>query len=383
MNIRTAVVCLLLSAVTVSLSPAQRKEVVGYYPSWRGRDRNSLVIPATIPYDKLTIINYAFFTPRPDGTIAGKDSIGDALYLRGAPGSRLTDLAHQHGVKVLLSLGGWDDSDNFPAVAAGPKLRMAFAHACIEAIGAYGFDGIDIDWEFPGYPEHKGTPDDKRNFTTLLRTIRDSLSAYGRQTQRRYLLTAALPAELSHAADIEVKEIAEILDQLSLMTYDFSGPWDPRSYHNSPLYASQGADSGRSLDGAFKLYHRTYGIPADKINLGVAFYGKTFTHCTALNTPHEGADTAHFPIGLYYEILNNMGKFERRWDDQAKVPYLVSTEWNMLVCYDDPESIRAKANYVLEKGIHGLIIWEITGDHLPDGTTPLLDAIVSTFRTNH
>jgi len=382
MNTRIPVACLLLGAVTAGLSPAQRKEVIGYYPSWRGRDRNSLVSPATIPYDKLTIINYAFFAPGPDGTIAGKDSAGDALCLRGAPGSTLTDLSHRHGVKVLLSLGGWDDSDNFPAVASAPRLRSAFAHACVAAIREYGFDGIDIDWEFPGYAEHRGTPDDRRNFTILLRTLRDSLTAYGRLTRGRYLLTAALPAEQSHAANIEVQEIAGILDQLSLMTYDFSGPWDPRSYHNSPLYASQVADSGRSLDGAFRLYHRTYGIPADRINLGVAFFGKTFTRCTALNAPHEGADTAHFPIGLYYEILNNMGKFERRWDDQAKVPYLVSTEWNMLVTYDDPESVRAKATYALENGIHGFIIWELTGDHLPDGTTPLLDAIDSTFRAS-
>lgn len=383
MNIRTSVVCLLLSALMAGLATAQRKEVIGYFPSWKWRSRNNLVSPDRIPYDKLTIINYAFFYPMPDGTIAGRDSVGDALYLRGTPGSTLTGLAHRHGVKVLLSLGGWEESDNFPAMAAAPLPRATFAQACIEAIREYGFDGIDIDWEYPGYPDHKGTPDDSRNFTILLQTVRDSLSAYGQRMNRTYLLTAALPASANHTANMEVQKIAEILDQLNIMTYDFSGSWDPRSYHNSPLYSSQGADSGRSVDGAFTLYHRTYGIPAEKINLGVPFYGKTFSHCIALNAPHAGADTVHFSEAFYYDILANMGKFEHRWDDQAKVPYLVSTEWNLLVSYDDPESVRAKANYVLDKGIHGLIIWEITGDYLPDGTTPLLDAITTTFRTNH
>ena len=385
MNMRSGILCIVLGLLAAGLSPAQRKEVIGYYPSWKWTSRDNLVSPARIPYDKLTIINYAFFAPKPDGTIAGRDSVGDAKYLRSAPGTTLTDLAHRHGVKVLLSLGGWDDSDNFPAVAATPVLRAAFAHACIGAIKAYGFDGIDIDWEYPGYSDHKGTPDDTRNFTLLLQTVRDSLSVYGKQTDRHYLLTAALPAAATHAARIEVKNIAQILDQLNIMTYDFSGPWDPRSYHNSPLYPSLGGDSTRCVDGAFALYHRTYGIPAEKINLGVPFYGQTFARCTALNAPHAGADTLHFSSSgaFYYDIRANLDRFTRRWDDHAKVPYLVSTDWNLFVSYDDAESIRAKAAYIVDNGIHGLIIWEITGDYLPDGTTPLLDTIVSTFQSHH
>jgi len=384
-SIRAGIFCLIAAILTSGYAPAQKKEIIGYYPSWKWKSRNNLVSPARIPYDKLTIINYAFFIPRPDGTFTGKDSVGDSLYLRGTPGSTLTDCAHRHGVKVLLSLGGWEDSDNFPAIAATPLLRAAFARSCLEAISEYGFDGIDIDWEYPGYVDHKGTPGDARNFTLLLQTVRDSLSAYGARTGRTYLLTAALPAGANHAANIEVKKIAEILDQLNIMTYDFSGPWDSRSYHNSPLYSSLGVDSARSVNGAFTLYHRTFGVPAAKINLGVAFYGQTFSRCTALNAPHAGADTLHFSTdgAFYYNILEHIGKFVRRWDDEAKVPYLISTEWNLLISYDDAESIRAKAEYTLRNNIHGLIIWEITGDFLPDGTTPLLDAIVSTFQTDH
>jgi chitinase len=385
---RSGILFVVAGLLAAGVASAQRKEVIGYFPSWKWKPRNSLVSlvsPAQIPYRKLTIINYAFFAPRPDGSITGKDSVGDALYLRGTPGSTLTDLAHRHGVKVLLSLGGWDDSDNFPAVAATPLLRASFAHSCTGAIREFGFDGIDIDWEFPGYPDHKGTPDDTRNFTLLLQTVKDSLSAMGTRTGRTYLLTAALPSSAAHAAKMEVKKISEILDQLNIMTYDFSGPWDARSYHNSPLYASQGADHSRSVDGAFALYHRTYGVPAAKINLGVPFYGQTFARCTALNTPHAGPDTIHFAGSgaFYYDIRTNMEKFTRHWDDQAKVPYLISSDWNVLVSYDDPESIRAKAEYVVANGIHGLIIWEITGDYLPDRTTPLLDAIDSTFQTAH
>ncbi len=361
---------------------SQRKEVVGYYPSWKWKSRDNLVSPQRIPYDKLTIINYAFSYPLPDGSLAGRDSVGDNLYLRGEPGTTLIPLAHGHGVRVMLSIGGWEDSWNFPAVATRQETRCQFAHACLDQIRRLGFDGIDIDWEFPCFSGHNGTPADKRNFTLLLRTLRDSLSAEGLTAGRHYLLTAALPSSLPHAAAMEVDSIASILDQLNIMTYDFYGPWSERSGHNSPLFAPAGADTSLCVDASFRLYTGSYGVAAEKINLGVPFYGQTFTHCTALNSTHAGSDTTHFSSqgAFYYDIVASDGRFVRHWDEQARVPYLVSTAWDMLISYDDAESVRAKAAYVLAHHAHGLIIWEITGDYLADGTTPLLDAIDSAFR---
>jgi GH18 family chitinase len=374
---------ILLLCVSAAQGQRVKKEVIGYYPSWKWKSRNGLVSPARVPYDKLTIINYAFFAPLPDGRIIGKDNVGDSLYLRGAPGTTLPELAHAHGVKVLLSLGGWEDSDNFPAIAADPELRAAFAGSCVGAIREYGFDGIDIDWEFPGYRDHHGTPADRRHFTLLLRVLRDSLLSHVTRGGKTPLLTAAFPSGQSHASQMEVDSVAGLLDQINIMTYDFYGPWDRLAYHNSPLYPSEGGDSARSVDGALRLYHTVYAIPLSKINLGIPFYGQTYTGCTALNTPHSGPDTLHFsPSGaFYYDIFRMLDKGDRRWDGKARVPYLVSKEWNLLVSYDDELSVKAKAEYVVEKNVHGVIIWEITGDYLPDGSTPLLDALTSVFRS--
>jgi chitinase len=385
MTIRQLSVLVIVALVTASNTEAQDREVIGYYPSWKWSSRNNLVSPDRIPYDKLTIINYAFWYPRPDGRIAGKDTIGDALYLRGKPGTRITDLAHAHGVRVVLSFGGWEDSDNFPAVASTPVSRAAFAHSCIEAIRTFGFDGIDIDWEFPGFADHRGTASDKENCTLLFRTIKDSLTAYGAVTGRNYLLTAALPAGAGNLAGMEVEAVAAMLDMVNVMSYDFYGSWDPVANHNSPLYPSEGADASRCVDAAFKLFTQRFHIPASKINLGVPFYGQTYTHCTALNTRHTGADTTHFSRfgAFYYDIKRQMDKFIRRWDDRAKVPYLVSREWDLLVSYDDEESISAKARYALDANVRGLIIWEITGDYLTDGSTPLLNAIQKVFHPSN
>lgn len=346
--------------------------------------------PAKIPFEKLTVINYAFFYPLSDGTLVGRDTVGDEMILRGEhapggsgyiPGTGLVDLAHQHGVKTLLSVGGWEDSNNFSAVAANSLTRAQFAHSCINQIKKYGFDGIDIDWEYPGYADHKGTQDDRTNCTLLFRATRDSLSAYEKLSGKKILMTAALPAGASLAGSFEMNKLADLLDMFNVMTYDFSGTWDSVSGHNAPLYAPRESDSLRNVDAAFRLYVATYRIPASKINLGIPFYGHTFANCTSLYGPHAGPDTTHFSSQgcFYYDILPMIGNVTRYWDDKAKVPYLVNLSWKTLVSYDDEESVGYKAQYVVHQHAGGVIIWEITGDYMPDGRTPLLDALRSKF----
>jgi chitinase len=369
------------------------REVIGYYPSWTWRGRTHVMTPDLIPYDRLTMINYAFFIPHADGTITGTDSTGDDLILRGTldsttglrqPSTSLIFLAHKNGVKVLMSIGGWGGSGNFPALAAHITTRQRFAHSCMDALRKYGFDGVDIDWEYPGYVEHNGTPNDADNFTHLLMALRDSLDSQGKISGQRYPLTAALPAGNEHAAGIHMKDIAKVLDLMNVMTYDFYGPWEPKSGHNAPLFPQKGGDSTRSVDSAFRLYHDTYGIPPEKIGLGIPFYGHAFTQCTSLDSPHHGDDNIHFPHGgaNFINIMAAMPHFQRYWDSLAQVPYLVSTDWNEFVSYDDTESVRLKCEYAIDHGVRGMIIWEITGDFMPDGTHPLLDVVSSVLRKN-
>ncbi len=375
------ILCLMLALA--GSAPAQPKEIIGYYPSWKWGERDNLVSPGRLPYEKLTMINYAFFLPLPDGRIVGKDSTGDALYLRGNPDSSLVTLAHRHLVKVMLSIGGWEDSGNFPLVASTPALRAAFAHACTDAVRTFGFDGIDVDWEFPGFAAHNGTPLDRDNCTALFRALKDSLAAQEQASGKRLLLTAALPAGGANLAGFDLAALAGLLDMFNVMTYDFYGPWDSLANHNAPLYPSAGADTSRCVDAAFRFFTGAGGLPPSRVNIGVPFYGHTFAHCAALNGPHAGADTVHSSQGgaPYYDILAKMDHFTRVWDEQARVPYLISREWDMLISYDDEESVRAKARYVVDNDAGGVIIWELTQDFMLDGTNPLLDVLAATLRS--
>ena len=283
------------------------------------------------------------------------------------------DLAHNNGVKVLASIGGWTLSNNFPGIAADSSKRAIFAGECIGLINLFGFDGIDIDWEYPGYAEHNGTPNDGPYFTALLQSIRDSLDALELSSGANYLLTSCFSADPAKMTIIEWSNVDSIIDYFNMMTYDFFGAWDAYSNHNSPLYAPAQGNPSFNLNATFLNVSQVYGISPSKINLGIAFYGRSVTGCTSLHGTNNGsADNSTFwedeGSPLYYNILKKMNLFTSYWDSSAQVPYLLGNSLNTFVSYDDKESVAKKAQYVVNNNAGGVIIWEMTGDYIE--TTP-------------
>src|SRR5688572_9582695 len=158
----------LLIIFTIPVESAPCREVVGYYAGWKWYKRNKLVNPRTIDYSRYTIINYAFFKPLSNGEVIEGDPWADKNILLGnsflkngvetfdTSGSLVTQ-AHLNGVKVVGSIGGWTWSSVFPGIAADGIKRRKFAESCVALIKKYDLDGIDIDWEYPGFKNHKGT----------------------------------------------------------------------------------------------------------------------------------------------------------------------------------------------------------------------------------
>ena len=256
----------LLFFLALHAGAQQQKQIIGYYPGWKWYDRNGLIKPATIPYDRYSIITYAFLKPMADGRLACSDPWAEKNLLLGdidwnvappgydsdddlgnpafhKPATSLASFAHAAGVALLASVGGWSQSDRFPFIAADAAKRTTFAHWCAEAMRRYDADGIDIDWEGPGYAPHNGSPDDKANFTLLLRSIRDSLDAYSSRTGRAMLLTGAFGADAESMRNIEWTHVSALLDYITLMTYEFAGTWNQEANHLAPLYRALRARS--------------------------------------------------------------------------------------------------------------------------------------------
>ncbi len=382
------------------------KEIIGYYPNWQWYDRAKLVKPTSIAYSKYSIINYCFFKPETSGLISNTDTWADENLLQGDinwsttpvsyyPNTSIIDLAHNAGTKVMVSIGGWTLSDNFPGIAANAGKRATFAAECNRLLQFYNFDGIDIDWEYPGYAAHSGTPADKVNFTILMQQIRDSINALGTRTGKTYLLSACFGASAAHASNIEWNNLIPVLDMFNIMSYDFFGSWDCIANHNSPLYAPTSGDASFNLNAAFNMLTTTYAVPSTKINLGVAFYGRSQTGASALHAATScNANTVLFSADdgspMYYNIQSNISLFDQYWDNTAKVPYLIgkpsSSAAGTFVSYDNKLSIGYKAQFIKNNNARGAIIWEITGDYLETSPgsgiisgTPLVDTLNQVF----
>jgi len=132
------------------------------------------------------------------------------------------------------------------------------------------------------------------------------------------------------------------------MTYDMGSP----PYHNSTLYKSSLTRS-TSCESSIAA-HVKAGVPAKRMTLGVPFYGHGIS-------PYA-SDVKYNEMADIFSNSKYEGKNIRKWDDTAKVPYLVDTDGTMLLGYDDAESVAWKGKFAVEKGLMGVMFWEYRHD---------------------
>jgi chitinase len=392
------VVILILTTVTPSTAQDESSDfrMIGYFTSWGIYDRAYFV--TDIPADKLTHINYAFAGISENGEIALLDEWADTQFpypddsddqpLKGNFHQlRLLKEANPH-LQILISVGGWSDSDRFSNIALTPESRAKFAASAVAFILQYGFDGVDIDWEYPTGGGEAGNierPEDTENFVLLLDELRTQLDSQGEADGRHYLLTIALGAGRDAYQPLDWARITPLLDFINVMTYDMSGSWSDVTGFNAPLYNSQAnPPEGGSSDSALRDL-LAFGIPAEKLVMGVPFYGHGWSGVPAenngLHQPFTGAAQGMWEAGSFdYNDLaeNYIGTVDRFWDDTAQIPWLYDADTQTMISYDDPESLAKKAEYVREHGLGGVMFWELSQDTDDDA---LVTALYDTLNT--
>jgi chitinase len=330
------------------VSPKLAKVVIGYYAS----SKKSIFDHTKIKYDYLTHIAHAFTKPDSSGNLIVEP---DYLY------PDLVAEAHRHGVKIIMSVGGWGNCAGFPGMVASPETRSRFTMQVLDFMNTYHYDGVDIDWEFVSNPV------EQRNFVVFIQELSAALRAH----QPRLLLTMAAPSGNYSGQWINYEEVVSSFDFIGCMTYDFHGDWSDHSGHNSPLY-SCGNDPCGSFNDSF-LYCISRSIPAEKLLLGLPFYGRSFD-CEG---PYQ-----KFRVSLDYGYNEVSGLLDSGWtslwDDCAQVPMAQKPDKSVFISYDDERSIGLKCRYILEKNAGGVIIWELSQDDL-NGQSPLLKVVGETF----
>lgn len=426
-----------LSAVVVASTlafsaNAQANVVAGYFADWQYANADNPYVVSDIPADKLTHIIYAFLSmcgPHTGASDKVQQQIaqqceGKAPYTAiivdkkaaleedfGAVEvdvnyqghfAQLAQLKSDHPtIKILPSFGGWTMSEPFHAMAKDPKAIEHFSKTAVDLIAKYDFfDGIDLDWEYPGggglttspwNPDTKLSDEQKASeraaFTQLVKVLRADLDILTKQTEREYELSTAVGVG-AKAAQIDWQAASPYLTNMFAMTYDFLGGWGTQTGHTTNLHATERSWWGMGAD-VFINQMIEQGIPSEKLVIGAAFYGRGWQGTQAYNGELPKGDLqsdggAPFGTGengyfMFWDLVKNYGDkqgYQYKYDEQAQAPYLWNPDSKVFISFEDQRSIKAKAAWAKSANLGGIFTWELSGD--PTGE--LVDAMNEGFK---
>lgn len=339
-----------------------------------------------IPAAQISDLIYAFGEPS-DAGVCTPPPTAQAATL-----AALRQLRRAHpGLRLIVSIGGWDQAPQYSDIALTGRSRGRFAASCIQAfLLQQGFDGIDLDWEFPVHGGmSRSRPEDRAHATALVREFRRQLDALGRKYHRHYLLTVATPAgtwqqggAYSVSDSYDLAALARSADWLNVMTYDMNTIFSPLSGFNAPLDADPGDGtpepqrSRDNLTGAIR-YYESQGVPAAKIMLGVAFYGRGFTGVSARDAGRYSKYAGVYAETPWKTIRSQFltsPDWVRHWSATAQAPWLYNARQHLFFTYDDPLSLGIKADFARREHLRGVMIWVLGEDDSENG---LMNALVA------
>ncbi|HKM03335.1 MAG TPA: glycoside hydrolase family 18 protein [Lachnospiraceae bacterium] len=345
--------------ISISGSGLKSSKIVGYYAAW---STYSGFTPNMIDANKLTHINYAFANIGSDLKITmGYPDIDESNF------NKLNTLkAANPNLKTIISVGGWTWSGRFSDVVLSDSSRAIFADSCVDFMVRYGFDGVDIDWEYPvsgGLSTNVRRPEDKTNFTYLMKILREKLDDRELVDGKDYLLTFAGATTTSYLNNIELTNLEPYIDYANVMTYDIHGNWETYTDFNAPLYGNNDSTSQFkwSVDAGIKTWQKS-GFPSSKIVMGVPFYGHLYKGVSNNNnglyqTYQEGLSISYKELVSSY--INATG-WNQYYHSESMIPWLF--DGSTFISYEDESSISLKAQYINSLGLGGAMIWELSQD---------------------
>ena len=275
------------------------------------------------------------------------------------------------GLKIILSLGGWGGCQTCSPVFITRKGRREFARSVQELNTFFGTDGIDLDWEYPaieGFPGHAYSPEDKPAFTKLVTQLRRKL---GKSNEISF---AAGGFSKFIDSAVEWKKVMKKVDRVNLMSYDLVSGFSPVSGHHTPLYSTP--KQKESADNGIQMMLAA-GVPASKIVIGAAFYGRLFEVTDTINNGLylPGRFSHGFSFNRINDTLSTANGFVQYWDSIAHAPYAFNIQRRLLATYDDSVSIQLKTNYVIKNNLNGIMFWQLADDRFSAGLLHAIDKI--------
>jgi GH18 family chitinase len=376
------ITCCFLTLLFIALSAHAKPPVVAsYYVA----SANPIAV-GKLPAEKLSHVLYAFIALCGDNSDAnettrhaiavaceGKAPYSAVIYnekeaITEFDAFRQLKKQHPH-LRVLPSIGGWTLSQPFHGMAKHQAARKHFVQSAIALITQHDvFDGIDIDWEYPGgggnsqaVLQGAQAENEKQVFTLMMQEFREGLNQLTQDTGRDYLLTAAVSGSAAKTQAIDWQQAISVMDYVFVMTYDFAVV-DGRAAHHTNLFSGDEKDLSTKamIDNLLNA-----GVPAHKLAVGVAFYGRGWNNSGWQGT--EFGDNQHsISTGTYiYKDLQDSppAGYVYGYDEQTQSAYLFNAQTNGFISFDDKRSTHAKAKWAKDQGLAGVFSWQILQDN--------------------
>ncbi|KAJ5094625.1 CAZyme family GH18, partial [Penicillium angulare] len=367
------------------------KKVIGYYESWSSERTCDSWTPSNLPVTSLTHIywSFALFKPKDDDWSVYLMEEGEISDLNNMVADFIALKDDNPSLKCFLSVGGWSFNDGDSAtywsdMSSTESGRKAFAKDLLRALQQYGFDGVDLDWEYPVASDRGGSPDDKENYGKLIKQIRSTFDASGSNLG----ISFTIPSSYWYLRHFDVPAYLEEdgADWANMMTYDLHGVWD-----GTDPYIGNVAGAHTNLteiQEAMNLLWRN-NVDPSKIVMGIGFYGRSFTledsSCTEPGCPFTGGGqpgscTDTSGILSYKEIMEIVKDVDvdgPYWEETAAVMYVTWDE-DQWVSYDNNVTMKQKVDWANNHCLGGVMIWALDQDTYDwQALTALLDKDVS------
>jgi len=337
-------------AIRQGAATSQQRRVVAYFPIWV---RNSGYSETDVDFSIVTDVAHFSVVPRVDGSIEIPD-------WGPFPDPSLVARTHAAGARIVLVVGGDHAAATagFAGMAASAVARQSFTANLVNMVAANGYDGVDLDWEYPASDQQT------TDLTTLVADLRQALPP-------PLTVSMSVPPADWAARYFDVQAMLPNLDWIAALTYDSSGSsWSTQAGNEAPLYSAYPGES--SVDASVTYYLQQRGVPRDKLLVGLPFFGARFDGASGLHQQLSSTSGSTLPYREIQQLLGQ-GWGERRDEAAGSIPYILNPGGQGLISFDDPISIRAKCRYLVDQQLGGVIIWYLSEDKV-GGDQPLLDA---------
>jgi chitinase len=352
---------LIIATVVVSkpvfshTEPSKPMVIIAYYMG----DGNDI---ATYKTEKLTHIIFSFLHLK--GNTLAVDNAIDSLAITKLVALKKTNPK----LKIILSLGGWGGCKTCSAVFNTETGRQEFARSVLKLFKDYKVDGLDLDWEYPAIeslPGHQFMPEDRSNFTFLIKTLRETVGP-------GYELSFAAGGFRDYMAQsVEWSKVMPLVNYVNMMTYDLVNGSSKRTGHLTSLYSTK--EQSESTDHAV-MFLDSIGVPMQKVVIGLAFYGRTFSGVDPVNNGlyQKGKFSSYVNYKDFEKSFSAEAGYQQYWDTKAKAPYAYNSATKTFATFDNLRSVMEKAKYAKARNLAGVMFWELSGDKESGG---LLDMI--------